>query len=376
MRLLRCGLLTLLCCWCVALLSLVVDSTVTADERPLFVSRHVDPSIPFAPAIPKWELVTGSPESLKHPTEGKSDVHVLVLKPEESAVELLSPALPLGKDIAADQPWHLEVMLNNLGVSAGRFSVELLCCDAQDKTLRTMTLASFAAGTSATAWRRTVAQFGPESTRPYPEGTVALKVRLLFAEIDGECRGEVHLKRLLLKPAQVPGNADWPRDFVVNSGDLQTRFESRSFWTPYRIEYRGKRLGVDRFGSHYGTTINFPGTGFIGSGHTENADELVHQIALTVDGKPVAIPPAEITANKMELRKQSQIRDLHLQTVVTVENNRLREAVTLTATEPTPINVAYHFMHPWAPTARHFLGELQDGTELQGEFVGDRKHRF
>ena len=62
--------------------------------------------------------------------------------------------------------------------------------------------------------------------------------------------------------------------------------------------------------------------------------------------------------------------------MVTLENNQLREAVTLQAMQPTPVNLAYHFMHPWAPTAKFYLGELLDGTEVHGEFIGDRKHRI
>ena len=70
-------------------------------------------------------------------------------------------------------------------------------------------------------------------------------------------------------------NPGWPRQFTAVVGDIEVRFEDRSFWTLYRIDYKGTRLCLDRWGSHYGSVASFPGVGFIGSGHSENEDEQV-----------------------------------------------------------------------------------------------------
>ena len=56
-------------------------------------------------------------------------------------------------------------------------------------------------------------------------------------------------------------DASWPKEIVADviapeGAGLQIRFESRSFWTLYRIDYRGTRLCLDRFGSHYGSVAN------------------------------------------------------------------------------------------------------------------------
>jgi len=88
-----------------------------------------------------------------------------------------------------------------------------------------------------------------------------------------------------------------PRSVTVECGDLAVRFESRSFRTLSRGDSRGRRLGTDRFGSHYGNVFHFPGTGFIGSGHTENENEEPLEMSLFLDGKAVANPdPAKRVA--------------------------------------------------------------------------------
>lgn len=168
----------------------------------------------------------------------------------------------------------------------------------------------------------------------------------------------------------------WPREIVANVGDLQVRFESRSFWTLYRIDYQGTRLCLDRWGSHYGSVLNFPGVGFIGSGHTENEKEQVVDLKLLVDGKPVPSRPAELKAAEVRLQKRSQIRDFTLETEILVRENRIVEDVRLKAAKPTPMHLIYHFMHPWTFTATEHCAELPDGTRVSGSFDGDRRQKI
>jgi hypothetical protein len=169
--------------------------------------------------------------------------------------------------------------------------------------------------------------------------------------------------------------AGWPREIVAQVGELGVRLESRSFWTLYRIDYRGTRLCLDRWGSHYGSVAAFPDVGFIGSGHTENADEQVLDVKLIVDGQPVPRPATELSCRQLVLEKQSRLRALVLNTRIEVRDNRIVEQVRLKAEQPTPVKLIYHFMHPWTFTATEYLAELGDGSRVEGPFIGDRKFR-
>ena len=101
---------------------------------------------------------------------------------------------------------------------------------------------------------------------------------------------------------------EWPKEIVADVCDMQIRFESRSFWTLYRIYYKDMILGLDRFGSHYGTVANFPNLGFVGSGHKENKEtEHVLNLQLLVDGKPVEKPKSLYACQSIELVKKTKI---------------------------------------------------------------------
>ena len=169
----------------------------------------------------------------------------------------------------------------------------------------------------------------------------------------------------------------WPREITARVGDLEVRFESRSFWTLYRIDYQGTRLCHDRWGSHYGSVASFPGVGFIGSGHTENGEtEEIVDLKLFVDGQPVARPESTQRCRRIRLRKRSRIRDLVLNTQIDVEGDRIVEEVRLEAERPTPVNLIYHFMHPWTHTATQYCAELLDGKRVEGLFKGDRSQKI
>lgn len=168
----------------------------------------------------------------------------------------------------------------------------------------------------------------------------------------------------------------WPHEIVAEVGPLGVRFESRSFWTLYRIDFQGTRLCLDRFGSHYGSVANFPDCGFIGTGHRENEDEQVLELALWVDGRKVERPESPVSCQSIRLEKKSRIRALVLSTSIEVADGRITEDVRLKADTPTPVKLIYHFMHPWTATATEYLAELPDGKRVEGPFVGDRGMRI
>ncbi|MHC4399354.1 MAG: hypothetical protein ACYTG0_06725 [Planctomycetota bacterium] len=204
-----------------------------------------------------------------------------------------------------------------------------------------------------------------------PPGRAVSVVALVF--LCGTGLGE---EEPLPGPGFADGIDDWPREIVVESGDLEVRFESRSFWTLYRIDYKKTRLCLDQWGSHYGSVVSFPGVGFIGSGHTENENEQILDVRLFVDGKPVSQPKSTVRCREFRLEKKSRIRDFVLHTAIAVRDNRILEEVKLRADKPTPVNLIYHFMHPWTPTATEYLAELLDGSRVEGVFNGDRAQKI
>jgi hypothetical protein len=128
---------------------------------------------------------------------------------------------------------------------------------------------------------------------------------------------------------------------------------------------------LDRWGSHYGSVVNFPGVGFIGSGHTEHEDEQVLELQLVVDGQLVERPKSIVQCGQLNLKKKSRIRDFVLHTEIEIRDNRIVEDVRMVAEKPTPVNLIYHFMHPWALSVTEYLAELPDATRVEGRFQGD-----
>ena len=165
----------------------------------------------------------------------------------------------------------------------------------------------------------------------------------------------------------------WPKDILVNSGNLQVRFESRSFWSLYRIEYKGKRIGTDFFGRHYGSVGLFKGIGFIGSGHVENDKEQVKTISIKVNGEKIDIPHTVYEkCNSFELSKISMVRSIQLTTTINITSDKIVETVIVEAFKPEKLNLFYHFMYPWAVTTTDYMAELSDGKIIQNKFNGDK----
>ena len=173
-------------------------------------------------------------------------------------------------------------------------------------------------------------------------------------------------------PAQDTPATKWPADIKAKVGDLGIRFESRSFWTLYRVDYKGVRLGIDIYGSHYGHVANFPKTGFIGSGHTENEDEQVDSIQLFIDGKAVTKPQSNYNCDSIKIAKRSLIRNLQLDSEITIKDNKIIEDVKIQALKPEKLNYIYFFMHPWHTSFSDFA-VLDAGKEMTGKFTDSKK---
>lgn len=166
---------------------------------------------------------------------------------------------------------------------------------------------------------------------------------------------------------------------TVQSGDLTLLLRQASQWTPGRIDFRGKPMTTER--SAYGTVFNFPGTGFIGTGHLENEPEPLQSLSFFVDGQEIKEPSETLSGNHFQLRRVSTVRGCQLTCLVELKNNHLIETSTIQTTEAVPLHLVYHFMHAWRPTVSAFLagrdaepepthgGELNDAPATARHFV-------
>jgi len=325
----------------------------------------------FAAGLQGWQLRPGTPSQAEVIDAGAVRGRVLQLRPEGKLLGVESPPLAVGTTLSADRSYQVEAQLRSDGLQKGVFAFSMYCYDAQQRSLRQIVFASLNDKRPAHPWRRVTGRFGAGTENLLPEGTASVRLRFSFYEAGGDCRGLVLVDDVKLRPAPLPGPPGWPAEIVATLGDLQVRFESRSFWTLYRVDYRGTRLGVDRFGSHYGSVALFSGLGFVGSGHTENEDEQLRDLKLWVDGRATLVPPPAIECRTLRLEKRARLRSLSLATRIDVDSRRIVEDVRLSAEQAAAVDLVYHFMHPWTPTATEYLAELPDGSRVAGRFDGD-----
>ncbi|OGV39131.1 MAG: hypothetical protein A2020_13645 [Lentisphaerae bacterium GWF2_45_14] len=170
-----------------------------------------------------------------------------------------------------------------------------------------------------------------------------------------------------------------PQSFYVSGGDLKVRFDARKFYTMNRIEYKGKLLGVDNTGSHYGTVFSFSGVGFIGTGHIENEKENLKSLDAWSNGKKIALENLknneEIKSTDFKLVRKSEIKGIEISNTIEIKDNVIYEEVELSPKEDIKIAFVYNFMHPWTTEMDRFAAETSDGKREEGIFVGDGKFR-
>lgn len=334
------------------------------------------PNPSFEQGISGWVFRPGDDSQVSCVDGGDDRGNVIALQPNGKLLGFETERLHIGKELQPNQAYCVEVQLKSEGLQKGVFAFSMYCFDANGKSLKQIAFYGLSTRSKPHDWKKRRGQFGPGTRNPLPEGTASVCIRFSFYEANGDCQGKVLVDDVNLQAYEPPVYEGWPAEIVADVGDLQVRFESRSFWTLYRIDYKGDRICLDRFGSHYGSVASFPGVGFIGSGHTENEDEQIVDLKLIVDGEPVERPEAKLACREIRLQKRSRIRDLILGTEISVQDNRIVEDVRLRAVKPTAVNLIYHFMHPWTFTATEYLAESLDGTRVEGSFTGDRQQKI
>ena len=344
--------------------------TVLAEEKTLI------PNGTFSEGLEGWVYRPGD-EMQVSLVDGTGDQGtVLELHSDGKLLGVETERLVFGETLAEDQAYEVLARLKHEGLESGVFAFSMYCFDEGGKSLKQISFYGLNTKSKSHDWKQVRGTFGPGSQNPLPEGTKSICIRFSFYEKSGDCRGKVTVDDVVLRPYEPPQHEGWPREIVARVDDLEVRFESRSFWSLYRIDFRGTRLGLDRWGSHYGSVANFPGVGFVGTGHTENEDEEIVDLELFVDGKPVQEPESSVACEEIQLVKESRIRDLVLNSEIRVCDNRIFEEVVVRAEKETPVNLVYHFMHPWTDTATEYLAETLDGGRVEGMFNGDKRQKI
>ncbi|MBN2643239.1 MAG: hypothetical protein JXR78_16425, partial [Victivallales bacterium] len=321
--------------------------------------------------IKDWQLQHGQAENAVFSDNGKS---VKLNPPEVRYMALVAPGFKVGEGISLDAEYAIECEVTVPEQLGGYFSISADCMSASGKRLKQIIFFSTGPKNKPFDWRRIRMSFGKGTSRDIPKDTVEVFFKFAFSSSKPVKLGITEIRNFNvteLKESAKTVDAAWPKEILITAGDLQTRLEKRSFWTIYRIDWKGKRLGVDNFGSHYGSVANFPGTGWIGSGHTENEDEKILSIELSIDGKVVkGVPAGKYSCREAVLVKTSALRDLRIRTETHIFSDRIEETVSLKAEKDTPLNLIYHFMCPMTTDMAQWYGIKSDGKSISGNFTG------
>ena len=327
----------------------------------------------FESGLTGWKLAPGEAAMVQVGPVAGAEGNAVCLRAQNQTLGLDSTPLVLGRDLDPQKTYEIRARLKFGGLQSGIAAFSLCVVTADGQRLAQYAVQNWRTDSKPHDWVTRSARFGPGTDKPYPVGAHAIHLRVSFYDPAEKCAGEIWADAFRITETAAPKFAEWPASILVNAKDLQVRFEARSFWTLYRIEYQGVRLAMDVFGSHYGSVASVKGVGFIGSGHVENGEtEDVQDLSLEVDGAPAPRPLDTYTAGSVVLRKRSRIRDLTLDTTVTVRDNRILEEVTMVAAKPLELSLLYHFMHPWVPAMNHFLAITTAGKRIEGDFVDDK----
>jgi len=343
-----------------------------------FVSLHAleIPNGNFAAGLDRWEKQpAGSTVAVEDADGGK----VLAVSAAKANSGVTSGKINLSPEEAAGS-FTLALELKAEALPSGVFGISIYPLDKSGKRLKQISLLLRSVKDKTTDWRVLQLPFGSRTAKKLPEGTAALQLRFSFYEKSGNVTGKVWLRNLALssKPAALKDaapriDANWPRSITANVGDLGIRLESRSFWTLYRVDYLGKRIGQDVYGSHYGHVFSFKGVGFVGSGHVENEEEQMQELKLEIDGAPVTEVRADYPAvSRLTLIRRAKVRTLEVSSVLTVADNRIDEAAEVTALADTELNYGYICMYPWV-TGFSDYAVLDKDSDIRGKFTDSKK---
>ncbi len=158
---------------------------------------------------------------------------------------------------------------------------------------------------------------------------------------------------------------------TAQTDNYKVLFEASSAWTMDEISYKDTVVAGPT--GHFGTVLVPAGGKWIGTGHTEGGREVVHTLALTVDGVDTPIEVgATFTGHEIVLTKTSTIHKFAATHTITITDDEIVERAQLHATEAHDLKLMYLFMHCWEPSTTTYLAELADGELVEGTLVADK----
>lgn len=169
---------------------------------------------------------------------------------------------------------------------------------------------------------------------------------------------------------------NWPKEVVVNVGDIRTRIDGPKLWTLSGLEFQNTVMSTED--SAYGSVITIRGVGHLGSAHFlavpgkpgEIEKEIVTSLQLFIDDKPVTefTPEMSLSGTSFRMERTSKIRDLDLKSSVSIRDGVLIETAHMRANKAIDLQITYPLMYAWTREATLFAFGDDNGIQKRGVF--------
>jgi len=163
--------------------------------------------------------------------------------------------------------------------------------------------------------------------------------------------------------------------FTLKTDNYTLPIDAASGWTIEKMFFGEHQFGLSN--GHYGTVLIPEGGKWWGTGHKEGGREVVHALALTVDGKTMPIQSGgTVSGKRIQLIKDSTIWKFKVRVEIILTNDHLYERTQMEALEDIETDTLYYFMHIFPPTTTQWIARLPDGTMEQGPLKHAKNHQI
>lgn len=171
----------------------------------------------------------------------------------------------------------------------------------------------------------------------------------------------------------------YPQSIEISCGKLEVRLGAASFWNMNRVLYDKLPVSVNLRGAYWGTVIQFPKIGFVGSGHKDHGkSEQVLGIRILADGKQLSTQEMAklIKCSEFTMEKQSQIENIVFTYTLNIKNDLITEDCKMEALKPSKLTLMYNFMHPWSEKMTDYYIQIKPEKSKQGKFKTNNKFPY
>ena len=168
----------------------------------------------------------------------------------------------------------------------------------------------------------------------------------------------------------------WPQEVIVTVGDIRTRIDGPKLWTMSGIEFQNAVMATED--SAYGSVVTIRGVGHLGTAHFldvpgkpgEIEKEVVTSLKLFIDDQPVSsfAPEMKLNGKSFRMERTSKIRDLSLESSVSIRNGLLIETARMRANKAVDLQMTYPLMYAWTSEATAYLFGDDNGIQKRGVF--------